>query len=394
MEKKANHRVNVVRIGEIHSHPNADKLSLTFVGGYQCVIGKGTMKTGELAVFVQPDSVIPQTEPFRFIWQDHVGLDGIVPEKRRRITCKRLRKEWSEGLLLPLSDFGEKLWCGATEFPPYHGAWIVKEGQDVSDILGITHWDPEANSEEPLTRAKFLALPKRRYPKSLKGWFYFFLHKLRVPFLKDRATRALALDVSFTFPVYDVEALKNFKNALVPGETVRITEKIHGSNARYTEIDGVQYCGSRQQWKADGNNVWWNAYRQIPEIGRWCKENPGQVLYGEVVPTQGGYKYGCTEGKVRFFAFDAYNDELRLKRGQPWYYPVDYEGEHVPTLYWGPWEEKCMGLAEGMSKVPGNTHMIREGCVVRPIEERYIPELGRVHLKIVSLAFLERDSKQ
>jgi hypothetical protein len=45
MEKKSNHQANVVRIGEILPHPNADKLELTMVGGYQVVIGKGNFKT-------------------------------------------------------------------------------------------------------------------------------------------------------------------------------------------------------------------------------------------------------------------------------------------------------------------------------------------------------------
>ena len=37
----------------------------------------------------------------------HVGIDGIVPAKRRRITVKRLRKEYSEGLLLSVGEFPE-----------------------------------------------------------------------------------------------------------------------------------------------------------------------------------------------------------------------------------------------------------------------------------------------
>ena len=77
---KTNHRANVVRVGEILPHPNADKLELTHVEGYQIVVGKGNFKTGDLAVYIQPDSVVPQTEPFKFIWQDHIGIDGTVPE--------------------------------------------------------------------------------------------------------------------------------------------------------------------------------------------------------------------------------------------------------------------------------------------------------------------------
>src|SRR5271165_1870096 len=103
--KKANHQTNIVRISEIVPHTNADSLEIIKLGEFQCVSRIGTFKIGDLAVYIFPDSVVPQTEPFRFIWNDHVTLDGTVPEKRRRITVKKLRGEWSEGLLLPVSDF-------------------------------------------------------------------------------------------------------------------------------------------------------------------------------------------------------------------------------------------------------------------------------------------------
>src|SRR6267142_7058471 len=105
MDKKSNHRANVVQIAEIKPHNNADTLAIIPVGEYQAVVKKDEFKVGDLAVYIQPDSVVPQTEPFKFIWENYEGLDGVVPEKRRRITVRKFRGEWSEGLLLPISDF-------------------------------------------------------------------------------------------------------------------------------------------------------------------------------------------------------------------------------------------------------------------------------------------------
>jgi RNA ligase (TIGR02306 family) len=109
-EKKSNHQANVVRIENLRPHPDPEttKLELTDIGGYQVVVGKGNFAAGDLAVYIQPDSVVPQTEPFKFIWGEHVGIDGNVPERRRRITVKRLRKEYSEGLLMPVSEFAKE----------------------------------------------------------------------------------------------------------------------------------------------------------------------------------------------------------------------------------------------------------------------------------------------
>ena len=64
----------------------------------------------------------------------------------------------------------------------------------------------------------------------------------------------------------------------------------------------------------------------------------------------------------------------------------------MPVLYIGPWGENVMQLADGNSTVPGAKH-IREGVVVVAVPERRVPGLGRVQLKIVSNAFLEKDSK-
>ena len=365
---KANHRVDVVRVGEILPHPNADKLEITHVGGYQIVVGKGNFKQGDPAVYIPPDSVVPQTEPFKFIWQDHVGIDGTVPERRRRITVKRLRKEWSEGLLMPVFEVLPVNDCCT--------GWDYADGTDVADIIGVTHYVPEFDRES--TVSDTAAMPKRRYPKTLRGWFYWTLYKLGL----RSAGRSLALETGFNFPVYDVDALKNHKNWIQDGDRVMVTEKIHGSNARYVFIDGVQYCGSREQWKKDGDNVWWKAFRQFPEIGDWCRQNEGLVLYGEVGPTQKGFRYGADDGETFFFAFDVWEP----KAGQ-WHWPATYGfALNVPQLGTESFSAATLKHADGKSLVPNAGH-IREGIVLRKMDG------SGVTLKVVSNAFLEKDNQ-
>ena len=372
------HEVNIVRIGEILPHPNADKLEITMVGGYQVVIGKGGFKTGDLAVYVQPDSVVPQTEPFKFIWEGHVGIDGTVPAKRRRITVKRLRKEYSEGLLLPLTEFKEQV---------QHIDW--NEGTDVAALLGITHYVPEFDRES--TGASTVFMPKRRYPKTIKGWFFFALFKLGL----KGASKSYAQEVSFDLPVYDVNALKNARRTTFrEGEQVQITEKIHGSNGRYVFIpddekkpfdvtsSGVFYRGSHEQWKQDGPHVWSNVVRNMPEIEEFCHQHPGFVLYGEVGPTQKGFRYGADANETFFYAFDVYDSETGT-----WYWPGNLSfASNVPVLYVGPYSaEVVKKFVDGKSTIPGAEN-IREGVVVSSLERR-------LKLKVVSNAYLEGDSK-
>lgn len=389
--KKASHQAPLVSIKaemfRAHPDPETTSLELIDIGGYQVVVKKGQFLPGTLAVYIQPDSVVPQTEPFKFIWEGHVGIDGTVPERRRRITVRKFRKEWSEGLLLPVNDFPQLFMVNHETAGPK--GILYQEGDDVSDLLGITHYDPDAGKEG--TQAPSANAPKRkfRYPRTFRGWFNF----IKRFFLNKGRISELTVDIPVHVPTYDVDALKNYKGTFEPGEIVVVTEKVHGSNARFLVLDGVQYAGSRNQWKAPGESVWWKAIEQNPWIKDWCDAHPGHVLWGEVTPTQKGFDYGSKTGEVRFFVFDIYRPDGTWMNDDEKYNSIS-RGRAVPLLYKGPYdEEKILKLVDGPSWVGGAKH-IREGVVICTAEERTQRGLGRAQLKVVSNAFLDKDGKQ
>ena len=66
--------------------------------------------------------------------------------------------------------------------------------------------------------------------------------------------------------------------------------------------------------------------------------------------------------------------------------------ETVPILYEGPFDvDAIRKLADGPSTVSGAKNM-REGIVILPLKPRHVHGLGRLQLKIVSNAFLEKDA--
>src|SRR5580658_5314355 len=218
---KKSHQAPVVRIAYIHKHPNADTLGIVHIDGYQVVVKLGEFAVGDLAVYVQPDSVVPNAEEFAFMW-DGKGFTETddIPIKYRRVIPRKFRKEWSEGLLIPIPAW-VRLYDQDQIVEPH-------EGDDLSRILDITHYAPPEPVDTSLPRKQ-----RTGWPRSLKGWWYWFLellglrpngatggHNRRGP-KEDRK-------------VYDVEAYKNYPNVLHEGEQVIVTEKIHGSNARYT----------------------------------------------------------------------------------------------------------------------------------------------------------------
>lgn len=124
MERKL---ASLQRITNLTPIDGADKIETARVLGWDVVVGKGEFKVGELAIFFEIDSFLPATDERyqgfsdRFItWQDKRGM---------RLKTIKLRKQISQGLLMPLSKFPE------IDF--------VVEGKDVTDILKIEKWEAQ-----------------------------------------------------------------------------------------------------------------------------------------------------------------------------------------------------------------------------------------------------------
>jgi len=103
-------QIQVVRIGPVEKHPNADRLGVTMIhGGYPVIVGLNDYSEGDLAVYVPVDSIVPNEERWSFL-------------EKPRIRAKKIRGVFSMGLL--------------THVDP---SW--QEGQDVAKELGITKYD-------------------------------------------------------------------------------------------------------------------------------------------------------------------------------------------------------------------------------------------------------------
>jgi hypothetical protein len=389
-EKKANHRTPIVRIAGFVPIEGADKIHQVIVEGYEAfsfVSQKTTFNVGDYAVFIQPDSIVPVTETFRFIWgeYDKQTWEGYnvtvtpIPESKLRITVRRFKKVWSEGLLLPLRDFLEL----------DNQEKVTRVGEDVSDLLGITHYDADVVAGTPEAPGyEFAPKRKKKYPKTLKGWFYYGLHLLHV----RRQEKFLVNTSGLSLPVYDVENFKNYSRTFVDGEIVHVTEKIHGSGARFVAVDGVLYAGSRKQWvNTKGTSYPAAALEANPWIETWCLRNEGYALYGEVTPRQKGFNYG--EG-TKFWLFDVRNPAGQwLDADDILYLTFPQSIDMVPLLYHGGYDKALIDiLVDGSTTVKGASH-IREGIVIKTTKTDYRRGVGRAQLKLVSNAFLDKDGK-
>lgn len=89
-------------IEKILPHPNAERIELAVVLGYQCVVQKGIFSIGEKIVFIQPDTCLPESEkwPWALPYKKYVGS---------RVKAVEFRKEWSEGIIVKLNEVSDLL---------------------------------------------------------------------------------------------------------------------------------------------------------------------------------------------------------------------------------------------------------------------------------------------
>jgi RNA ligase (TIGR02306 family) len=114
---------SIEKISEVLPHSNADKLELIKILGYQCVAQKGLYKKGDIVVYVQPDSILPEEE-----WAE--SYRQYAPS---RIKCIKLRGEFSEGIIIDPKTL-----------PPLQNtdANNLIVGENVANVLGIMHYEP------------------------------------------------------------------------------------------------------------------------------------------------------------------------------------------------------------------------------------------------------------
>ena len=116
---------SIETITNIRPHPNADKLSLANVLGWQVVVQKDLHNEGDKVVFITIDSIVPRCQ-----WSEFLA-DKSNPDKPIRIKNIKLRGEYSSGLVIPLKEF------------PTQFIETTVVGEDLTELLGIRKYVKE-----------------------------------------------------------------------------------------------------------------------------------------------------------------------------------------------------------------------------------------------------------
>ncbi|WP_333767565.1 RNA ligase (ATP) [Streptomyces sp. IBSBF 2435] len=336
----------------IVEHPDADALELAQVGLYRAVVAKGAYRTGEFAVYIPEQAVLP--DPLIA----ELGLTGrLAGGAANRVKAVRLRGELSQGIVCrPAALEGSDL------------ARASAADEDFAERLGITKWVPPV-------------------PVSMSG------------------------DVESApdlLPWIDIENLKRHPDIFAPGDLVTVTEKLHGtaccltfhadSGAVHVTSKGL---GSQRLALTEApGNLYWRAVRGhgLPQLAADLAGKLGATrigIYGEVYGSgvqDLGYGVDARRALPGYAAFDVCAEiGGRLTWLDPAELPVG-QLPLVPRLFHGPFDvDRVLELAQGRETVSGRGAHIREGVVVRTADDTYSPVIGgRAIAKVVGDAYLTR----
>ena len=335
----------VARINEVKVIEGADNIEQAVIGGWNCIVKKGSHQAGQLVIVATTDAVIP------LALSNSIGVTNYL-RKGNRVRTVKLRGVYSECLVIPIT--------------PGHEV-NYSEGQDMMEKLGISKYEP------PVKQIQLSSGRKIKWRDNQNFHIYY------------------------KFP-----NLKNVAGMFTEEDMVQITRKIHGTNARYgivkksklsfwdkvkkffriadewidyEYIYGSHNCekGSDSQgfystdvWRTVAekydikNKLWYYARRNgVNAIGE------GVILYGEIYGAgiQKNYEYGLKD--IEFAGFDIKENgdylptrTVELDMGNELQLP------HVEVLYEGKWNQEIQDSFVFNNFIYG-TKVPHEGIVIK-----------------------------
>ncbi len=269
---------SIQKIIDIQPIEGADMIVKATVLGWDVVIKKDEFKVGDLVVYIQIDTIVPETEQFEFL-----------RERKFRVRTIKLRKQISQGLIIPVDKFMKGL----------------KEGDDVTTLVGVKKFEKVDNNPERFEKPR---MPKVWYKKWVYLFKYNFLYKA-FPSLrkKQRSTFPTHL-VSIT----DEERIQNIPQILKSynGKNFVVSYKLDGSSITiiHSKVMGkskFRICSRRFELH-DKKNDWYRVFEQTDfkyEILKLVNHfgTPDIIVQGEAIGKFNGNHHNLPSEKIMLF---------------------------------------------------------------------------------------------
>lgn len=323
--------VPVTVIEALKPHPNADRLELAQVLGWQLVVPKGIHQVGEKIVYFPIDTVLPLEVSERFNVTKYLS--------KQRIRCARLRGEPSFGLAVPPDED----WPVGENVAEYYGA--VKYLPPVRATAG------DAEIDHPLFGAYTEIENMRNFPTVFESGEPVLLSE------KIHGTQC--------------------RLGLIEGEPMAGSKQLRRKRPGDDRFE---------------SSIYWYPFSLTPVrtlLEQLSQKHQQVILFGEVFGSKiQSFHYGL-EGRPGFRAFDLLLDGRYVDWPDFLELCAQYNVDTVPALASLPFDlVEIKAFSEGKTQLMEQAAHIREGVVVRPLRERHDPRVGRVILKYVSDTYL------
>lgn len=329
----------VERITNIRSIEGADAILQANVRAWSVVIRLDSFNEDDLVLYLEPDTALPLSDP-RFEFLASRGRKDVDGEQYHILRSAKLRGVFSQGLVLPLSDFPEI----ANE----------PEGSDVTSLLGLGKWEqpPPVNSGD-----------------------------IAGAFLTDFARKT------------DSERIQNLAGEQVWKAIKSIewdaTEKVDGTSCTVLRDNNNQLRVMGRNWEIQqGPNLYWNVvnhprYREMFEI-----LEPGEVVQLEIMgPGIQGNKLKLSE--IRPFVFDFSRDRVMLPRAE-WPESVLAWAAPLLKIELPDSPEELIDMVDGI-KSSTNPSVLAEGVVFHSRDGSELREIGgRNTFKVINNTWLAK----
>lgn len=372
---------SIQKIKSLTPIPNADKIELARISGWDVVVQKGQFEVGSWCVYVEIDSILPDREPFEFLKKTN--------GKMQRIRTIKLRGQVSQGIAFTLDALmymcKEKNGERNTMMP-------LLEDYDVTEIMQVTKYEPEeTGGGHPGPRINMRSKGKRPsfVPKTDQTRVEV-LGKLVEKYQGEKVWISEKLDGSSFSAYYNNGDFGVCSRNL---DVTRIKPSLWERIKRWISRNLLRKMEMNHRDRVDAWNkvaIKYDLEVLLKKFGR------NIVLQGEIIgPKIQKNKYKMDE--VDLYIFDVYDID------QAQYLSFDDLAEIVATLslkmvpviatdfILNHTVDELSALSDGYSEL--NKETLREGIVVKPMKEIYDPDYlklyrSRVSFKAVSKKFL------
>lgn len=346
-------------ISDIIPIKGKDKIVLAIIDGWSVIVQKNEFKIGDKCIYVECDSVLPETEQFEFL-----------RSKNFRIKTMKMAGVISQGICFPLS------------FLP-QGNYKIE--QDVTEILAIKQYEQTMD----VGKNDFKQITKCKYPK----WLMRFGVFRQLVYKKDhREGKGFPTFINKT----DEARIQNMPHILNDKREWVCTEKVDGQSGTFCLVrrrskipfikEKLEYivCSRRLRLFSKDNSSYWRVsdrYKLESTLRNMIGNHEWVAIQGECVASNvQGNKYCVKEPDL--YVFNVIYPEGRMgsikakelcERHGLKFVPILDTNYTLPDTV-----NKVLTYAHGISKL---CDTLREGVVFRSID-------GKQSFKAVDPLFL------